>query len=90
MQNGMRAFATLLLAMMAAASLAWAPSQEATQAQLKVTQVDTSKFPQVTVYVSAVNALGEPVPVSRRISRSAKTGRRSRPRRCAGWARATR
>ncbi len=64
MRNKMRTYATLLLAVMAAASLAWAPSQGATEAQLKVTQVDTSKFPRVTVYVSAVNAQGEPVPVS--------------------------
>ncbi len=64
MRNRMRTYATLLLAMMAAGSLAWAPAQEATEAQLKVTQVDTSKFPQVTVYVTALNAQGEPVPVS--------------------------
>jgi VWFA-related protein len=30
---------------------------------IHITQVDTSKFPQVTVYVSAVDASGEPAPV---------------------------
>lgn len=32
-------------------------------AQIKITQVDNSKFPQVTVYVSVTNAAGEPVGV---------------------------
>ncbi len=31
--------------------------------QIKITQVDNSKFPQVTVYVSVTNAAGEPVGV---------------------------
>jgi Ca-activated chloride channel homolog len=31
--------------------------------QIKITQVDNSKFPQVTLYVSVVNAAGEPVGV---------------------------
>lgn len=34
-----------------------------TQPQIKITQVDNSKFPQVTVYVSVTNAAGEPVGV---------------------------
>jgi len=32
--------------------------------QIHVTQLDTSKFPQVTLYVSVTNAAGEPVPVN--------------------------
>ena len=32
-------------------------------AQIKITQVDNSKFPQVTVYVSVTNAAGQPVGV---------------------------
>src|SRR5262245_50687163 len=31
--------------------------------QIRITQVDNSKFPTVTVYVSATNAAGEPVGV---------------------------
>ncbi|HEY6072014.1 MAG TPA: VWA domain-containing protein, partial [Anaerolineales bacterium] len=36
---------------------------QAEQPQIKITQVDNSKFPQVTVYVSVTNAAGEPVGV---------------------------
>jgi Ca-activated chloride channel homolog len=32
--------------------------------QVHITQLDTSKFPQVTLYVSVTNAAGEPVPVN--------------------------
>jgi VWFA-related protein len=38
-------------------------AQDANGAQIKITQVDNSKFPQVTVYVSVTNAAGEPVGV---------------------------
>ncbi len=38
-------------------------AQSADQPQIKITQVDNSKFPQVTVYVSVTNAAGEPVGV---------------------------
>lgn len=38
-------------------------SAQADQPQIKITQVDNSKFPQVTVYVSVTNAAGEPVGV---------------------------
>jgi len=53
-----------LIALAVAACVAWAPAQGAADLRLEVTQVDTSHFPQVTVYVSAVNPLGEPVAVS--------------------------
>lgn len=36
---------------------------QANDTQIKITQVDNSNFPQVTVYVSVVNAAGEPVGV---------------------------
>ena len=44
------------------------PATVATQAQangpqIKITQVDNSRFPQVTVYVSVTDASGEPVAV---------------------------
>ena len=38
-------------------------AQDANGTQIKITQVDNSKFPQVTVYVSVTNAAGEPVGV---------------------------
>jgi VWFA-related protein len=38
-------------------------AQDANGAQIKITQVDNSKFPQVTVYVSVTNTAGEPVGV---------------------------
>src|SRR6202142_4332049 len=38
-------------------------AQDANGIQIKITQVDNSKFPQVTVYVSVTNAAGEPVGV---------------------------
>ena len=38
-------------------------AQSTDGAQIKITQVDNSKFPQVTVYVSVTNAAGEPVGV---------------------------
>lgn len=43
-------------------SLAFAPVQQA-GANVHITQVDTSRFPKVTVYVSVTDAAGEPVPV---------------------------
>lgn len=47
--------------------LAFAPFQTAfaqvEAAQIRITQVDNSKFPQVTVYVSVTNAAGEPLAV---------------------------
>jgi VWFA-related protein len=48
--------------------LTLAPLQTATAqgngAQIRITQVDTSRFPQVTVYISVTNAAGEPLPVN--------------------------
>jgi VWFA-related protein len=38
-----------------------AVSAQGEQPQIRITQVDNSKFPNVTVYVSATNAAGEPV-----------------------------
>lgn len=47
--------------------LAFAPFQTAFArvdgAEIRITQVDNSRFPQVTVYVSVTNAAGEPLPV---------------------------
>lgn len=50
------------LACLALLSSAFAPAAQA-DAQIRVTQVDTSQFPRVTVYVSASDAAGNPLPV---------------------------
>ncbi len=55
------AFASLLLVISSAfTSNPSLQSQDSEGVSLKVTQVDTSRFPQVVVYVSAVDAFGEP------------------------------
>lgn len=53
---------TLLLIAISAWPFAGASAQEAAP-QIRITQVDNSKFPNVTVYVSVTNAAGEPVGV---------------------------
>lgn len=64
----MRNAARLLGAGLALASVltaAWAPVRpQAEDLTVRVTQVDRSRFPQVTVYVSATDAAGAPVPFS--------------------------
>jgi VWFA-related protein len=51
----------LLILMIWSVPTTFAQSPDGTQ--IKITQVDNSKFPQVTVYVSVTNAAGEPVGV---------------------------
>jgi len=54
----------MLIALLAALSLGpTAAYAQSSTPQVRVTQVDNSKFPQVTVYVSVTNAAGEPVGV---------------------------
>src|SRR3972149_6133462 len=64
----MRNAARLLGAGLALASVmtvAWAPVRpQAEDLTVRVTQVDRSRFPQVTGYVSATDAAGAPVPFS--------------------------
>ncbi len=64
----MRNAARLLGAGLTLASVltaAWAPVRpQAEDLTVRVTQVDRSRFPQVTVYVSATDAAGAPVPFS--------------------------
>jgi VWFA-related protein len=38
-----------------------APATQSAEAQVRITQVDTSHFPQITVYVSVTDAAGEPL-----------------------------
>ena len=52
-------FSLLLLLVFSSASTAFAQSDT----QVRITQVDNSKFPTVTVYVSVTNSAGEPVGV---------------------------
>ncbi len=49
------------------------------QPQIKITQVDNSKFPQVTVYVSVTNAAGEPVGVDPSTIQIAENGKTMQP-----------
>ncbi|HKZ68442.1 MAG TPA: VWA domain-containing protein [Anaerolineales bacterium] len=53
------------LAPLLATTAAFAPLQQTDpdQPQIHITQIDTSQFPKVTVYVSVTNAAGEPVGV---------------------------
>jgi VWFA-related protein len=51
----------LLILSVSAWPLVTVSAQGGEEPQLRITQVDNSKFPNVTVYVSATNAAGEPV-----------------------------
>jgi VWFA-related protein len=54
----------ILLVSLSGFAPAQAPTPQASDLLVRITQVDTSKFPAVTVYVSVTNAAGEPVEVS--------------------------
>ncbi len=54
---------TLLLLSMSLWPIATVAAQSTEKPQVRITQVDNSKFPNVTVYVSTTNAAGEPVGV---------------------------
>ncbi|HTX91179.1 MAG TPA: VWA domain-containing protein [Anaerolineales bacterium] len=58
----MRAFLFVLILLLACTPFRAASAQDS-GAQIRVTQVDNSKFPQVTVYVSVTDANGEPLGV---------------------------
>ena len=62
MKNLQRVFLLGLSLFLAFAPLRAAIAQDA-GAQIRITQVDNSKFPQVTIYVSVTNASGEPMAV---------------------------
>ncbi|RPI91486.1 MAG: VWA domain-containing protein, partial [Chloroflexi bacterium] len=62
----MRKFNYIFTALLLIAISAWpfaAVSAQTEEPQIRITQVDNSKFPNVTVYVSVTNAAGEPVGV---------------------------
>ena len=62
MKNTQRVFLFGLSLLLVLAPLQTASAQ-ADGAQVRITQVDNSKFPQVTVYVSVTDANGEPLAV---------------------------
>jgi Ca-activated chloride channel homolog len=59
---------TISMAMIAGMLTAFVPASQVQpqsgDLNIRITQIDNSKFPQVTVYVSVVNAKGEPVAVN--------------------------
>ncbi|MGZ9234497.1 MAG: vWA domain-containing protein [Anaerolineales bacterium] len=62
----MRKLNIILTALLLIAISAWpfaAVSAQGEEPQIRITQVDNSRFPNVTVYVSVTNAAGEPVGV---------------------------
>ncbi|MCW5876831.1 MAG: VWA domain-containing protein [Anaerolineales bacterium] len=62
--NRFRLSLTLLTALALLAGSAFAPlAQTGGEAAIRITQVDTSDFPRVTVYVSVTDAEGNPYPV---------------------------
>jgi VWFA-related protein len=57
-------YLSIILLLIAISAWPFAAASAQTEApQLRITQIDNSKFPNVTVYVSATNAAGEPVGV---------------------------
>ncbi len=69
----------ILLAGVSLASVPAALAQGTEQPQIKITQVDNSNFPQVTVYVSVTNAAGEPVGVDPSTIQLAENGQTMQP-----------
>ncbi|HET9911009.1 MAG TPA: hypothetical protein VFQ13_03915, partial [Anaerolineales bacterium] len=62
----MRKLNYIVTTLLLVAVFAWpftAVSAQEEAPQIRITQVDNSKFPNVTVYVSVTNAAGEPVGV---------------------------
>jgi len=54
------------------------------RANIRITQVDNSKFPKVTVYVSVTNAAGEPLPVDPNQIRIFEEGQQMQPEQISG------
>ncbi len=80
MRNAIRLILSLGLSvgvLLSSAPAALAQSDQ--QPQIKITQVDNSQFPQVTVYVSVTNAAGEPVGVDPSTIQIAENGQAMQP-----------
>lgn len=69
-----QALLIVLVTMLALTPLMTAQAQDETP-QIRITQVDNSKFPEVTVYVSVTNAAGEPVGVDPRQIQLSENGK---------------
>lgn len=54
-------------------------AQDTASPQIRITQVDNSKFPQVTVYVSVTNSAGEPVAVDPSTIQISENGQSMQP-----------
>ena len=75
---------TLGLFLVLAFSPALGVRAQSTEPQIKITQVDNSKFPQVTVYVSVTNSAGEPVGVDPSTIQLSENGQVMQPSNLAG------
>lgn len=78
----MRKLNYLLTALLLIAISAWpfaAVSAQGEEPQIRITQVDNSKFPNVTVYVSVTNAAGEPVGVDPATIQISESGQAMQP-----------
>ncbi|HTP01204.1 MAG TPA: VWA domain-containing protein [Anaerolineales bacterium] len=85
----MRNIARNLLILTLLFGLAFAPvlparAQQPDQPQIKITQVDNSQFPKVTVYLSVTNAAGEPVGVDPATIQLSENGQVMQPTNVAG------
>ncbi len=56
--------AKCLLAFSLLLTAGFSPRQQSEEPVVRITQVDTSRFPIVTVYISVTDAQGEPLPVN--------------------------
>ena len=70
---------TLLLLSMSLWPIVTAAAQSTEEPQVRITQVDNSQFPNVTVYVSATNAAGEPVGVDPSTIQISENGQLMKP-----------
>jgi VWFA-related protein len=83
MKMNLRGFliSLLILLLLAPGQIAKAQVEGAT---IRITQVDNSKFPQVTVYVSVTNASGEPLAVNPNLIRVHENGQLIQPGQISG------
>ncbi|MGE5073045.1 MAG: vWA domain-containing protein [Anaerolineae bacterium] len=89
MRNASRFLLTLGLLFGATFAAVPAALAQNEQPQIKITQVDNSKFPQVTVYVSVTNAAGEPVGVDPSTIQLSENGKPMQPTNVAGGSEGT-
>src|SRR5689334_14394384 len=70
---------TLLLLSMSLWPIATVAAQSTEEPQVRITQVDNSKFPNVTVYISTTNAAGDPVGVDPSTIQISENGQLMKP-----------